>query len=354
MIKILYLGWIGHNNLGDDLLLNIFISLGKKYVNKPYKITSLSPKADFDFNILKSHDVIVLGGGSLISPHLINILHKGIKLGKKIIIWGSGIDHVEEQDINRIKSHNNVDLSKIFNQKEAFILKETFSKAEFAGVRGHYTKEALRTLGVDEKHIKIIGDPGILLPTKTNSYKKNNKIIAINWGTSYNKIYGKNEQKLENQLIFTAKKLINNGYKILLYTVWDTDIKECERLYKRINDPQNVILDTNLYKEKQLIDILSNVTLTINFKLHPNLISLAAGTPCIALGYRYKVFDLLHSIGLEKYVVSTGDPNLITKVLNLITLIEKQNGEILKEFQTNRTRYKPLIEQPFLKNFFTY
>ena len=350
MKKILYLGWVGHKNLGDDLLLNIFTSLSSKYMLTPYRIIPSYPGVDT--TNLSKYDLIVLGGGSLIDPYFINILYNGIKLGKKVMIWGSGIDQIDESDLNKLKAGKSADLSGLFNAEDAKILRRTFAKAVYAGVRGPLTKRALISLGVKEEHIKIIGDPGLLLPVANmNSWNKKNKTIAINWGTSYNKIYGKNELEVEDQLVIALSKMIKEGYKVLIYTVWDKDRPIGERLYKNINDTTNFILDTKLYTENELIQRLSSTSISINFKMHPNLISLSAGVPSIALGYRYKVFDLFYSLGLNDLVISTGDQSLSSKIIKLIKSHENENKTIT-EYATQRKKYMPLIIKPFKNNLF--
>ncbi|MFC5364930.1 polysaccharide pyruvyl transferase family protein [Peribacillus frigoritolerans] len=109
---------------------------------------------------------------------------------------------------------------------------------------------------------------------------------------------------MENALLQVSKKLIKSGYKILLY-VWGSDREASKRLYDKLNDPLNVTYDPSLYSEEELIEKLSVCSLSINFKLHANILSLAGNVPCIALGYRFKVFDLFQSLGLENLVVST-------------------------------------------------
>ena len=54
-------------------------------------------------------------------------------------------------------------------------------------------------------------------------------------------------------------------------------------------------MDRNLYTEQELMEVLSKCRMTINFILHANVISQAAGVPAIPLGYRFKRVDYLIS-----------------------------------------------------------
>ncbi|GIO21496.1 polysaccharide pyruvyl transferase family protein [Oceanobacillus sp. J11TS1] len=351
MKKVLYIGWIGFKNLGDDLLWNIFENLSKKHL-KESEMTIIPSFPSVDINNIEEYDLVVLGGGSLLTPYYVGILHKALTMNKKVIIWGSGIDRIKEQKLNMMMEGESPALNEIFSYEDALLLREVFSGASFGGVRGPLTKKALELLGVNEKDIQIIGDPGVLLKSDINIEKeKKEKIIGINWGTAKNNLYG-NEPILEKKLINICERLKNRGYKILIYTVWKGDIPACKRLFNKINDGKNVTLDTTLYTEQELISLLSTCTLTINFKLHPNLLSLAANVPYIALGYRFKAFDLSQSLNLENYVLSTNSSDLENEVLKKVRLIERNSEAIINKYERVQKVYHPLIVTPFLNNLY--
>lgn len=353
MKQVLYMGWIGYNNLGDDLLWNLFNQLGSQYLDeKEIKIVPSCP--GIDINKLDHYDTVVLGGGSLLVPRYIRILYKALNMGKKIIIWGSGMDRIDIMGLDNIITGKLPSIKNKFNQEEAKMLKAVFSRASFAGVRGPFTKKALEALGVNSKDIQVIGDPGLLLLPPRSPVKRKNKekVIALNWGTTYNNLYGDNESKVEDKLVLTCKSLIKHGYKVLIFSVWDKDRNACKRLYDNINDPINVTLDEKLYTESELITLLSSCQLTINFKLHSNVLSLAANVPIIGLGYRFKVFDFAYSLGLENYVISTASLNLEEEVLERVRLIEQNRDTILSNYHEKQKMFQPFIVKPFQENLY--
>ncbi|WP_432694415.1 polysaccharide pyruvyl transferase family protein (plasmid) [Priestia aryabhattai] len=353
MKKVLYIGWIGFGNLGDDLLWNIFKNLSKQYLDEK-QIKIIPSFSGIDINKVEDYDTIVLGGGSLLTPRYIHILYKSLEIGKKIIIWGSGIDRIKKQKLDNILSGSLPSLEQEFIIEDATILKNVFSGASFAGVRGPLTQKALELLGVSKDDIQVIGDPGLLLkPVDKVNIEKKEKLIGLNWGTTYKQLYGNSEIGLENKLVIVSKKLIEQGYKILIYTVWSNDLRACQRLFNKINDAQNVTFDKKLYTEQELISILSSCNLTINFKLHPNLLSLAANVPSIALGYRFKVFDLAYLLGLESYALSTDSPKLEEEILKRVNLIEKNKDSILRRYGEIQNKYHPLLVKPFYEGLYT-
>ncbi|WP_404427225.1 polysaccharide pyruvyl transferase family protein [Ureibacillus chungkukjangi] len=351
MKNLLYIGWIGFNNLGDELLWNIFKEKCGEFLDvKEFEITPSVPGVDL--KSLEKYDMVILGGGSLLLPGYLQILQKALHQGKPVAIWGSGIDWIEKKNLDLLENNQLKSMEQNFKQKDVEVLEEVIEKASFVGVRGPLTKKAIEImLGTEKaKKVKIIGDPGLLLK-KPNLTNKKEKIIGINWGTTFNRLYGGNEAKVEDQLVMAAKELIKSGYKIMIYTVWGNDIPHCERLYKKINDSQNVILDKNLYKEKKLMEKLSQCMGTINFKLHANYLSFTAKVPAVALGYRFKIFDNAASLGLQHLVVSTDSQQLTKEILERVAIIEKDEAKIIAQYNAAKKQYSPLLESLFTNGY---
>ncbi|MGN7479327.1 polysaccharide pyruvyl transferase family protein [Solibacillus silvestris] len=353
MKKILYIGWIGFNNLGDELLWHIFRDTCAEYLDKD-KIALIPSLPGTDLKKIEEFDTVVLGGGSLLLPGYLQILQNALRKGKSVLIWGSGIDWIEETNLDLLINDRLYSLEQNFKQKDIDVLEEVLEHALFVGVRGPLTKKAIEIMvgSAKSEKVKVIGDPALLL--QNNNLMKpqdKEKLIGINWGTTFNRLYGADEKSVEEQLAETAKRLIGQGYKIMIYAMWTDDIPHCERLYNNINDLENVILDKNLYNEQQLIKKLSSCKATINFKLHANLLSLAANVPAIPLGYRFKVFDFAALSGFLNLVVSTSSKAITDEILERIALIEKNEAIIINQYQALQQTYTPLIRSTFTKNY---
>src|SRR5690606_20459936 len=92
--KILYLGWLGYNNIGDDVLYELFEKMFHKYktISEEVQIEPLNSSINQEMD-LSNYDLIVLGGGSLFNiPQLIDICSKAIKQNIPVVSWGTGID----------------------------------------------------------------------------------------------------------------------------------------------------------------------------------------------------------------------------------------------------------------------
>lgn len=338
-----------------DLFKECLLPLGKDY-----KLDVVNNEAVYlEHYPLEGYDLIVLGGGSIISapdhiinPVIVNTLYKAIKLNKKVMIWGSGTDWVPQKYL--LPLQNNKELKLTVNTQLIEKLNAVLAESVWTGVRGPLTIQLLKNLGVDIEKIRLSGDPGFLLqtgqPVQINHpffMDHSKKVIGLNWGTAGRNIYGNDEMTVENQLANALKSLIQTGYKVYMFVVWQNDVHPSERLYNKINDPQNVILDKKLYNQEELMYLISNFTFTINYKLHANYISLASKIPFIAIGYRFKVFDFVKSVNLEEFIISTDSKEIEDDIKKLEKTISINSSEIVNRMTSKQNDYRKILSVPF-------
>jgi polysaccharide pyruvyl transferase WcaK-like protein len=350
MKRILYIGWLGHNNLGDELMWEIFNSLCSSYFNGDYQVSRST--SEISLKDTAYYDILVLGGGSILLPRQIDWLHHAIKMNKKIMIWGSGYDWAEKKFVDLLEKSS---ISAcLYNDKTKTQLIEVVDKSLYTGVRGPLTYSLLKSANVNMEKVHLSGDPGLLLkPAKfpnrcpITKFNSKDKIIALNWGTSFNRIFGNNEEYAENQLAEVCKKLLAQNYKIYMYTVWPEDIESSERLHRKIGFNNNVIFDTNLYSAGELLRILQQCTLSINLKLHANIISVTAGVPFVCLGYRFKCFDFIKSMDLKELIVPTDDKLMTQNIHSAIAFINSNRSLISGKLEKYKELYSKRLLRPF-------
>lgn len=361
MKKVLYIGWIGYKNLGDELMFALFKEQFST-LGEGYRLDSVNIEHKYLKNVpLQGYDLIVLGGGSLLSgrndlihPYIIDYLYRCILLDKKIMIWGSGIDWAPKSMIELLDTNVNIPHFVSNNLKMKII--SVFKESIWSGVRGPLTLKLLEHCGAQNTHIS--GDSAFLLDLRHLSNEENvqldlnllqqkEKIIGVNWGTSFNYIYGKDEMKVEEQLADALNDLIKKGYQVYLYTVWQADLPAIERLYFKLVDPNKVIIDKTIYNHYELMSLMQKFSFTINFKLHANYISLAANIPFIALGYRFKTFDFIKSVNLENYIISTDEQSISEQIVAMESDITLNKPIIKANMDYHLELYREKIKKPF-------
>ncbi|MBO1001195.1 polysaccharide pyruvyl transferase family protein [Pseudogracilibacillus auburnensis] len=341
MIKIknvLYLGWLGKGNVGDDVLFELFKKMFYKYATSNQNNIAVN----FDtFPIVNNYkidvsayDLIVLGGGSLIHlPYWLKICKEASDKGIPIVSWGTGFDH-------KYKSDHSLHLFQHINQ-----YKSIYDSFTYLSVRGPFTKKLLTDIGV-EKEIHEIGDPALFYASETFGKSfvntdKNDKQILINWGTSFNNIFGNNELYVENELVKVIHYLLDKGYRVKIYPIWTEDIDAVKRLKEKVSD-RRCEIQTVVYDARTTQQMIEKSYITINFKLHANIMSASVNRPFISLAYRGKCFDFAETVQCADHAIAT-DEVTADKVIHLVNNTFEYYHEIVDKIVQKKKVFYPRL-----------
>lgn len=248
MRKVLYLGWIGFHNLGDEWMWEMFQAMSDAHLKKEEHLV-IPSIPQVDWKNVSQYDTIVLGGGSLIIPGYVDLVYEALELGKTIVIWGSGHDRLHKwapSPDGQLKPEP-ADESVLYRLK----LKAVFAHSAYCGVRGPWTKDYIASLGALPKQLAISGDSAMLMNAlkplsaqqPAGTTQAQSRTIGINWGTSYNRIYGGSEERVEDALAEAGRSLLALGYRLHLYSVWGADETAQARLYRKLGMNEHVTFD---------------------------------------------------------------------------------------------------------------
>lgn len=338
--RILYLGWLGKGNVGDDVLFELFKDMFYKYRSSKGRedvvmIDAFPIVENYQVD-LSAYDLIVLGGGSLIHlPYWLNICVEGMRRGIPVVSWGTGFDGIYKE-----ADYHSITLTK----KYVDYFRSIYEKFDFLSVRGPFTAKMLTNLGV-EKEIHEIGDPALVYMSEVfDDHLKEateHKHILVNWGTSHNNIFGRNEQAVEQELIIVIKELLSRGYTVGIYPIWTADISAVKRLGNKVDDSRCYVQEV-VYEAKILQKIIQNSYLSINLKLHANILAAAGNRPFISLAYRGKCFDFSKTVNCLGYTMAT-DEVTATKILDLVNDIEHNYEDVTERFEVAKAKYHPRL-----------
>ncbi|AZO93806.1 polysaccharide pyruvyl transferase family protein [Halocella sp. SP3-1] len=348
---------VGLDNLGDKACLEAFL----KKLSSLYQGSSVKPDIyqvlwyQFDKLNIQEFSLVVLGGGSLLATsYYLKCLYQAQQVGVPTVIWGSGVDHSDPQftdDLLAGRAEGVPDIEEFFTKKVKYLLRSTVSQVGLVGVRGPYTLKILQLLDCQLDKVFIAGDSGILLEpdlSRDNNLHLNEKMIMVNWGTSYNKVYGENEEKLAVELAGSLDHLQEEGYQIIIYPVWEQDIPAIFRLVDKMINQDNLIVINRVLPSSQLLWCISQASLSINFKLHPCIFSAAVGVPFISLAYRFKCFDFAESVKCQELCIRTDVCDIKKEILDRVKYIRDNKNTYYNKFLQYKSgfnkKYDFLIE----------
>lgn len=351
--RILYVGWIGRNNIGDEVCWEAFRHLCKKHSTAERTIEAVPYYSNKQkAGIAKGqYDMVLLGGGSLLSSNMyLNVMLEAQKRGIPTAIWGTGLDYMTYNSLpipgrkfKRVKFSNGLTTLKV-----ARVIKQS----KRVGIRGIITQNALRKMS--SRPTRLIGDPGLSCTwsPQADIFQKegidpSSRMVAVNWGTSFNRVYGANEERVFRILARTLRGMARDGYHIVLYPMWDQDIPHIRKLYRNIAGSGKVDMVSNMYSSSSVVHFLKRMKFTINYKLHANVLSAAAEVPFLSIAYRSKCIDFAHTMGLGHDVVSTGDAHLETILRKKINALNLYRSKKILIIRNKNKRFRKLTETYF-------
>ncbi len=321
--RILYLGWLGRANVGDEVLFEIFKRGVQQY------IADHDMQLVVDIDAWQSHkgyeqsvhhyDMVVLGGGSIFHiGHWLTICQAAQKASVATISWGTGIDALSTSSINLIPPATE------------HLLQSVLANMQYISCRGAYTAKWLGHF-IPVEQVNVLGDPALsyrppdYLPEQLLPPHKRSNTIYVNWGTSANQILGQNEKELEKKLVVALTKLMKAGFNVVIIPIWVEDKESCTRLAEKIAH-KNCQLIPNVLAADRLFHVLRQCRYAICLKLHAAILCAAAGCLPVSLAYRFKCIELMDSIGLGKFALTTDN----CQPAEIVSCIETYAGDTEK------------------------
>lgn len=324
-MRILYIGYLGFQNVGDEVCFEAFEQTVRKWSAQEHEVVALPlGETVAQFHARKPIDVVVIGGGSLLQGAIfLSLAEEAFSLGFPLFFYGTGIDYLPKKTAKAYLKGENVLPKQYFADRvvpEARI-KAVLEKATYVGVRGPLTLQFIKSLGVSNEKIDIIGDSGFIFTAELDGLSRMldtvnvvTPFVAVNWGTIYNKCFGFSEEAVEQQLIDSIYWLDQKGYQVVIYPMWTEDLPICAALYEKVKNLKSVTYIPKVYTASEISDFLSEAAFSINYKLHGNILSAGSGTPYIKLAYRSKGIDFSSSIDWMQHTFTTDTPSILKSI----------------------------------------
>lgn len=286
--RALYYGWLGFRNLGDEALFYCIEAMLKDRLT--FCTSGELDRLYFRERALASFDVHFIGGGTLINRNetTINTLLKYREKIPKAVAIGTGVANEEfwrQFEDRRDRSND---------------WRDYLNSCLFVGVRGPDSLRYMQRLGI-EKAV-MTGDPVLYLGRETVVPKSQRKKIGLNFGGTSNKLWGKSDQRVEDEMAALIRILLEKDWEISFFNVYIDDTKPYLDFIERNNLKGKIrFFDASNCSMSTALAYFDNVDVFIGEKLHASVFAACTYTPFVMLEYRPKCLDFMRSIGYEKY-----------------------------------------------------
>jgi polysaccharide pyruvyl transferase WcaK-like protein len=331
-------GWFGSGNLGDDAILiglrNLIseaipgveiaaLSTDVEYMKRVCGVEAFQlrsprellaphskPKIRDYQRVFRWADACILSGGTPIYDydHLSRIIHYGLPriLGKELICFGIGVKPIR---------------SWIGRRSVRSLLKRSAA----VSTRDLRSKSKLEAIGV-EKEIRVTGDSSLFLIPRAPDAKKLGELGLIQDGplvaicpralSPDHKIHYHAPlsieviSKIRRTLALTADHLSRSDHQVVFIPFhnapYDDDTAEIIMIRGLMREPSLVF--ERVISPETLTGLLGQAELVVGLRLHSLILAAAMGVPSVSVNYDPKIAGFMEYIGLEDYLSEPTDP----------------------------------------------
>lgn len=268
-----YIGWSGHHNLGDEVMLDA--------------VRQLLSWADIETGG-DPGQLLILGGGTLInrSSYLKQVMDRDTPRAERAVI-GTGVanpDYWGEQE-----------------EPERWI--RWLSTCAYVGVRGPLSHDRLRSWGF-EGNLEVSGDSALLVERPDVERAPGQVVIAPAW--TKGELWGGSDETVVAALADAVATWRVAGREVVALASSPDDDGQILQIWDRLGDEMPRFVQ-GYVDQTEAIETIASAELVVGERLHACVLAAAVGTPFVPIEYRPKLRDFAASVGVEHLVLRTDE-----------------------------------------------
>ncbi len=268
-----YVGWVGHDNLGDEALVEAV----SRYF-EPIRLV-----ADVPAPLRRLDDRIpirlaVLGGGTLLGARQYWRRFEGLRKRSEVAVaFGAGVEDPAFPNTRSVGA------------REAALL----SNCDYVGVRGPRSETLLAALGVE---VEVLGDPIFCFVQADSFWTPTGRVLGVNIGATHGQMWGGSQRYLE-LMADLVSGAVAQGWSVEYFTVWPDDLGPTRHVMAE-SGTETAHVHEVYESAASFLEVVRGCQVFVGTRMHAVALSLCAGVPSVMLEYRPKCRDLMDSIDL--------------------------------------------------------
>lgn len=276
-----YVGWTGHLNLGDEILLE-----AARECFAPTRIVSDPLISSALFKQLADssrHRIAILGGGTLIGNHPPFMRFKSVlEKADHGVVFGTGVsEYVTSGPI------------------PAWLERwgELLRPLSYVGVRGPDSAATLARVGV---RAQVLGDPVCWFSQPEGFWSPRHSVLGLNVGQAQGAMHG-SEAAVHRAFSDYARAVRQKGWAVEFFCVWPDDLEVTRKVAADagFNEP---IIHCHYQGARAYLDRIKSLKLFVGIKLHAVALAMCANVPSLMVEYRPKCLEFMNTMGMGRFV----------------------------------------------------
>lgn len=203
-----------------------------------------------------------------------------------------------------------------------------FNRVDLICTRDAHSLQVLNKLGVTAPHIEVTADSAWLLPSAgmergmeillTEGVSARRPLISLSvrkWGHYQQVDNIRGHERYVTVMAQTADCVVESLEANLVFVSTCTDLGSyphddrlvAEEIRTRMRYPERTITLRGDYSPEDLKAVYGQMDLHIGTRMHSNIMAASMGIPVVAIAYEFKTYDLMVSLGLDKYACDVED-----------------------------------------------
>ena len=273
--QIRYVGWVGKENFGDEIMLNA--------------VTDLMDWGDFT-TTGDPTGLLLLGGGTLINRKVyLDWLQTKDSPRIERAVFGTGVANPSFWGLT----------------EPAAEWIDFLSTCAYVGVRGPTSAQILTDWGL-KTDLEIVGDPALLVERPEGAGPTDPGLVTISPARTNGELWGESDEAVFSALAELTRRLVADGRDVRFLSCFPADDRPIFEIMRAAGHPDLPYLAA--YADQNgAVELLAESGVVVSERLHGAVLAAATGTPFIGLEYRPKVRDFAQSVNMEDYVLATND-----------------------------------------------
>lgn len=310
----LYVGWVGHGNLGDEVLWaacgeampQLDLRVGEPPYRRPLGAVARRPFGS----------VIVGGGTLLLEPYYLHLIEPQHRRGTPLAVFGSGARADPTGASRELRSR----------------WQEVLSTAAYIGVRGEHSSQVLSELGIESE---VIGDLACLTygTQPPNRERRSCPAVAMN-ATQLS-----TSKEARRKLRALMDRLDQDGVRLVVLKASPED--DVDSFFLASGARQADVPIVRVDNLGELRRLAHSVDAVVGMRLHSTALAMAAGTPGIMLGYDAKCHEWMESVDAGEYWFDAWDFD-VDEVLHRLGVLLNDPSQFTDRVLTRIAYYSEL------------
>lgn len=300
-VKIGYIGWVGHGNLGDQAMFQAMAT-----ALAPHQLLPMLPAPGE--RVLRAmgagggecFGAVVLGGGTLINRLYLDVAKLAVSWNLPLFVAGTGVG---------IPGFG-------FSSRDEGSLQEwaaILHRSPQIAVRGPESAKLLEGAGVSG--VEIIGDPALAFTPDVLPVLRGKPRLAVNLGPD--------GQARNEGVARVVSEFLRTGGEVVGVALGTGD-QACLHRFRRLHGLAGMTIESHRDSAEQLLATLEGSHALITVRLHAAVLATCVGVPPVLFAYNSKCLDFMASMDLPACAVPPSTASDYARLREVLCSIESQ------------------------------